>query len=68
MNFEDLSPELQAKARACKDIKELVALAEMEGHELSDDELSSISGGAKWNCIDHRDCSDCPDHCASNLI
>lgn len=68
MNFEDLAPELQAKARECKDVEELIALAKTEGHELSDDELSAISGGAKWNCIDHHDCSsDCSDHCSAVL-
>ena len=66
MNFEDLAPELQAKARECKDVNELIALAQAEGYELSDDELTAISGGGKWNCIDHHGCtSDCSDHCSA---
>ena len=66
MNFEDLAPELQAKARECKDVNALIALAQAEGHELSDDELTAISGGGKWNCIDHHGCtSDCSDHCSA---
>ena len=55
MNFEDLAPELQAKARECKDVNELIALAQAEGHELSDDELAAISGGMNWDCL--NDCS-----------
>ena len=34
MDFKELSPELQEKARACKTPEELVALAEKEGYEL----------------------------------
>ena len=45
MSFEELSPELQAKARACKTKEELMALAESVGAHLSDDELKSIAGG-----------------------
>ena len=43
--FEDLSPELQEKARACKSVDELMALAEAEGFELPDDALDTLSGG-----------------------
>ena len=54
MNFEDLSPEQQQKAKACKTPEDILALAKEEGYELSDEELSGISGG--W-CP-----SDCPDN------
>ena len=51
MSFEELSPELQAKARACKTKEELMALAESVGAHLSDDELKSIAGGiCKKDC------------------
>ena len=50
MQFEDLSPELQEKARACKSGEELVALAQAEGIELSDDQLEAVVGGAFWDC------------------
>jgi len=36
MNFEDLTPELQAKVKACKTPEEIFALAKEEGYELSD--------------------------------
>lgn len=47
MKFEDLAPELQEKAKACKTPDEILALASEEGYELSDEELESVSGG--WN-------------------
>ncbi|MBR2834645.1 MAG: Nif11-like leader peptide family natural product precursor [Coriobacteriales bacterium] len=60
MNFEEhlsqLSPELQEKARACKTPEELLALAQEEGYELSDDELASIAGGKKWYDCDAVKC------------
>ena len=57
MNFEDLTPEQQQKARACKTPEELLMLARAEGYELNEDELAAVSGGVSWDCI-----SDCPDH------
>lgn len=50
MKFEDLTPELQAKAAACQTDEELLALAKDEGYELSIEELEGISGG--WGCHD----------------
>lgn len=46
MNFEDLTPEQQAKARACTSPEELLALAMSEGVELSDAELEQVVGGS----------------------
>ena len=45
MRFEDLSPELQEKAVACKTPEELFELAKSEGIELGEEELESINGG-----------------------
>ena len=57
MKFEDLTPEQQEKARACKTPEDVLALAKEAGYELSDEELEGVSGGA-WG-----DCSDkCPDY------
>ena len=54
MGFEDLSPELQEKARACKSIEELSELAMAVGVRLTDDELEAIAGGGcKKNCPSH---------------
>ena len=51
MKFEDLTPEQQEKAKACKSVEEMLALAREEGYELSDDELETIGGG-DWDCWD----------------
>ena len=52
MELKDLTPEQREKARACKSAEELIALAEQEGYEMSDDELSAIAGGDAWTCSD----------------
>ena len=54
MSFEDPSPELMEKAKACKTADELLALAEAEGYELSSKELAAVTGGADW--WDECDC------------
>ena len=51
MNMNDLSPELQEKARACRTPEELFKLAEEEGMEIPDEQLDAISGG--W-CSEHE--------------
>ncbi|MBP3885196.1 MAG: Nif11-like leader peptide family natural product precursor [Olsenella sp.] len=51
MNLEDLTPEQQERARACKTPEEILALAKEEGYELSDEELDSISGGMMWGDV-----------------
>lgn len=51
MNLEDMSPELQERARACKTPEETPALAKDAGYELSDDELAAIAGGG-WGVKD----------------
>ena len=50
MSFQDLTPEQIEKAKACKSPEELLALAQSEGYELSDEELQSVSGG-EWCSI-----------------
>ena len=57
MKFEDLTPEQQEKARACKTPEDILALAKEEGYELSGEELSSIAGGTQEDPWDPR-CSD----------
>lgn len=57
MKFEDLSPELKEQIKACKTPEEVLAFAKEEGYELSDEELSGISGG--WG--DGGD--ECSDYC-----
>ena len=57
MKFEDLTPEMQEKAKACKTPDEILALAKEEGYELSDAELDQVSGGDFWD-VDWSWCSD----------
>ena len=70
MKLEDLSTDLQEKAKACNSPEELLALAKEEGFELSDEVLESISGGMTWSCL--NDCGafcdddECPNHCWSD--
>ena len=56
MDFNDLSDELKAKARECASADELVKLAQEEGIELSDEQLSGLAGGSEteWvgDCLD----------------
>lgn len=52
MDFKDISPELQAKAKECTTGEELVALAKEQGYELTDADLDCIAGGG-WGCSDH---------------
>lgn len=56
MNFEDMSPELQEKAKACKTPEDILKLAAEAGYDLSDDELESVSGGGSW-CEPYGKCS-----------
>ena len=52
MSFEDLSPEPQEKARACKSKEELGELAAAVGVHLSDAELEAVAGGTcKTDCL-----------------
>ena len=62
MKFEDLTPEQQEKAKACKTPEELVALAKEEGVELTDEQIEAMSGGYVWSCSD-----DCSWQCMKNI-
>ena len=43
--LKGLTEEQIAKARACKNQEELLALAREEGIELTDEQLAAVSGG-----------------------
>ena len=45
MNFDELSSDLQERLKSCKSPEEILALAEEEGYELSDEELGAVAGG-----------------------
>ena len=49
MGYEDLTPELKEKARACTTPEEVRELAEENGCELTDEELNAVAGGIDFN-------------------
>lgn len=53
MDFNELTEEQKAKARACSTPEELAALAREEGIELSDGQLEAVSGGETWDACNH---------------
>lgn len=57
-DFNELTEEQKAKARACETPGELAALAEAEGIELTDEELEGVSGGWGKSCPNYHDCED----------
>ena len=57
MNFENLTPEQQEKAKVCRTPEDVLALAKEEGYELSDEELEAVNGGINWSCWDIEDCT-----------
>ena len=63
MNYDDLSPELKEKAKACTTAAELVELAKSEGIQLSDYELEAVAGGeSRWDEIVGCDGDICSGH------
>ena len=56
--YDSLSEDLKTKAANCKTGEELVALAQSEGIELTDDQLDAISGGSDWSCSCYCDCQE----------
>ena len=60
MNLEDLTLEQHEKAKTCKSIDDVLALAKEEGFELSDEQLQAVSGG-DWGCytVCTNQCNDC---------
>ena len=53
MEFDDLTPEQQEKARACRTPEDVLALAKESGIELTDEQMQAVSGG--WSEVD--DCT-----------
>ena len=65
--ISDLSPELQEKARQCKDMDELNKLLAENDVELSDDALEAVAGGAgcsdsnlsQGDSVNYFKCTEC---------
>ena len=49
IDTSNFTPEQLEKAKACKTSDELVALAQAEGIDLTDEQLDAISGGKHHN-------------------
>lgn len=58
MELNDLTEGQKAKIRGCGSAEELASLAEEEGIELTDEQLSAVSGGS-WNSADFPKCPKC---------
>ena len=57
MNFEDLkNPEIQEKLKGAKTPEEIIEIAREEGYELTDEELSGVSGGWCNDCSSDGQC------------
>ena len=69
--LKGLSEEQIAKVKSCKNHEELLTLAKAEGIELTDEQLTAISGGgacsAASDFIDWYNPFDCPE-CGSNKV
>jgi predicted ribosomally synthesized peptide with nif11-like leader len=61
MDFNDLSPEMKDKVRACKSPEEVLNLAKEVGYTLTDEQLEGISGG--WGDPNCTDLNECKDYC-----
>ena len=61
--FANLTDEQKEKAKSCNSSEELVAFAQEEGIDLTDDQLDAVSGGATWNGCWNRCTEDCPSNC-----
>jgi len=59
--IKDLPSDLQEKARACGNVKELLALAQEEGVPVPDDALSAIAAGSDNEAADCKkvSCTKC---------
>lgn len=61
MNFDDISPELREKVLACKSEEELIQIAEEHGMQLTDEQVTAISGGG-YGCPCDDFAYDCGDY------
>ena len=50
-SFSELIPDQMEKARACKNADDLIALADSEGVELTDEQVEAIAGGSWYDCM-----------------
>lgn len=53
--LDGLSEEMRAKVAACETPQDLIALADAQGVELTDEQLQAVSGGVNWDAFDPSD-------------
>ena len=61
--YKNLSDEVKEKAQNCRTPEEIIALAQEEGYELTDEELEGVAGGSSW--LEQCGCEG-PGFCAKN--
>ena len=59
MNYEDLTPEQQARVKDCETLEEILAVAKNECIELTDEEVESIAGGGWAGSGEKSACPKC---------
>lgn len=57
-SYGSLSEGVKAKRHGCETPEEILALAQEEGYELTDDQLEGVSGGWGSKCEGHNYCID----------
>ena len=64
--LEGLTEEQIAKAKACKNVEEIIAVAKEEGIELNDEQLAAVSGGG-CDSGSGLKCPECGSHDIKNV-
>ena len=57
-SYDSLSEGAKAKLHGCETPEEILALAQEEGYELTDEQLEGVSGGWGSKCEGHNYCFD----------
>ena len=57
-SFDNLSKDVKAKLQGCETPEEVLALAQEEGYELTDEQLEGVTGGWGGKCEGHNYCFD----------
>ena len=57
-SYDNLSEGVEAKLHGCETPEEILALAQEEGYELTDEQLEGVSGGWGDKCDGHNYCFD----------
>ena len=57
-SYDNLSEGVKAKLHGCETPEEMLALAQEEGYELTDEQLEGISGGWGGKCEGYNYCFD----------